>query len=385
MVGLNVGGGSNQTLGCRSVTTNVDPYGSFHTATTAHGVVTVSGWAADPNTPQSLVVDVYADNAFVVRLAATGSRPDVAAVYPAAGPDRGFAGSGGSLGQGTHSICVYAINAGPGQNVSLGCRSVTVSVDPFGSFDVATQYLPSDQITVGGWALDPDTTDPINVDVYADGVGVQRHRPAPRAPTSPRPTGSAPTTGSPRPSAPDPGQPLGVRVRHQRRTRLRNPSLGCRTVTVSLDPFGVIDRTTRTSATTAVVTGWAMDPNSPSPINVVAGIGGTTVATATANGVRNDVAAAYGNGAAHGYSITVPVGAAEQTVCITAANVGPGTAAQIACDDVPMVGAAPPSPPAKVTATGGYARSWWRGSPRRTPVARRSARTRSRRSRATSS
>jgi hypothetical protein len=42
-------------------------------------------------------------------------------------------------------------------------------VDPVGSADVMGQVL--DQVEVAGWAFDPNTTDPINVDIYDNAVG----------------------------------------------------------------------------------------------------------------------------------------------------------------------------------------------------------------------
>jgi hypothetical protein len=44
-------------------------------------------------------------------------------------------------------------------------------VDPVGDIDIMGQVL--DQVEVAGWAFDPNTTDPINVDVYDNGVGVR--------------------------------------------------------------------------------------------------------------------------------------------------------------------------------------------------------------------
>ena len=44
-------------------------------------------------------------------------------------------------------------------------------VDPVGSLDVLGQVL--DGVEVAGWAFDPNTTDPINVDVYDDSTGTR--------------------------------------------------------------------------------------------------------------------------------------------------------------------------------------------------------------------
>jgi hypothetical protein len=68
-------------------------------------------------------------------------------------------------------VCAYGINNAPtpGQNILLGCRTVVVNHDPFGTFDVAA-FGPSG-IFVAGWAIDPDTAASTDVHVYVDGTG----------------------------------------------------------------------------------------------------------------------------------------------------------------------------------------------------------------------
>jgi hypothetical protein len=52
-------------------------------------------------------------------------RDDVARAYPAYGNKHGF-GQSIEAKPGTHSVCVYAINGGPGGHVQLTCTDVTV-------------------------------------------------------------------------------------------------------------------------------------------------------------------------------------------------------------------------------------------------------------------
>jgi hypothetical protein len=59
---------------------------------------------------------------------ADGSRPDVAAVFPDAGPQRGVAGSIQVDGVGRHQVCAYSITAtelGSGA-AFLGCKVVDI-------------------------------------------------------------------------------------------------------------------------------------------------------------------------------------------------------------------------------------------------------------------
>jgi hypothetical protein len=163
-VGLGTG---DQSLGCRSVTVGGNPQGHFESATVGPDAATVQGWALDPDTASPIDVHVYVDGHFSGAFAAAGSRVGVASAYPGFGPAHGFAVTV-PLAAGSHSICVYAINTGSGNaNPGLGCRSVSVGGNPTGNFESVGQS--GGQITVAGWALDPDTAAPVVVHVYVDG------------------------------------------------------------------------------------------------------------------------------------------------------------------------------------------------------------------------
>jgi hypothetical protein len=148
------------------------PIGNFESVTVSSGVLTAAGWALDPNVTSSIQVHVYVDGvgkAFVADV----SRPDVGAAYPAYGDKHGFSAQL-PVGPGAHQVCVYAIDDAGGQNPTLGCRSVSVAAPaanraPFGNFEGLSATAGS--ITASGWAIDPDTTSPISVHVYIDGVG----------------------------------------------------------------------------------------------------------------------------------------------------------------------------------------------------------------------
>jgi hypothetical protein len=67
-----------------------------------------------------------------------------------------------------HEDCAWVVGDSLGGNVHLGCKSITVSNDPVGAYDSATGV--SGGIRVGGWGIDPDTDNPLQVHVYRDGV-----------------------------------------------------------------------------------------------------------------------------------------------------------------------------------------------------------------------
>lgn len=135
----------------------------------------VTGWAIDADTPDPIPVHLYVGGAGTA-VVADRDRPDVGAAYPTSGSAHGFAEEL-ALPAGTSNVCAYAINAGAGANTHLGCRSVTVAAPPpvssgrapFGNFEAVVPGAGG--ATVAGWAIDPDTTAPISVHVYADGVG----------------------------------------------------------------------------------------------------------------------------------------------------------------------------------------------------------------------
>ena len=152
-------------------TTQRQPIGVLDAATSpSPNVISVSGWALDPDTTASINVHVYVDGKITAGLTAAGSRPDVGRVYRR-GDNHGFSGTVYAT-NGTHQVCVYAIDSAGGSNPNIGCKTVTViNHAPIGVLDAAAS--PSlGVISVSGWAFDPDTTESINVHVYVDGTAV---------------------------------------------------------------------------------------------------------------------------------------------------------------------------------------------------------------------
>jgi len=152
-------------------TTQRQPVGHFDTATSkSAGVITVSGWAVDVDTTAPITVHVYVDGRATTALVADSPRADVGRIYRR-GDNHGFNGLV-PASNGTHKVCVYAIDSAGGKNPSLGCATVkVVNRVPLGSLDAVTST--AGRITTRGWALDPDTTSPISVHVYVDGKAVR--------------------------------------------------------------------------------------------------------------------------------------------------------------------------------------------------------------------
>jgi hypothetical protein len=100
---------------------------------------------------------------------ANTSRPDVGRIY-GKGDNHGFQTTLPST-IGPHEVCVYGVDSWVALSRKVGCSSVDVNGRAFGALDIA---VPSPgKITVTGWALDPNTSAPISVHVYAYGKGAQ--------------------------------------------------------------------------------------------------------------------------------------------------------------------------------------------------------------------
>jgi hypothetical protein len=166
---VNQGPGSSTTLGCGTVVVpSSDPFGRIDALATSPGAVTASGWTIDPDTAAALIVQVYVDGQPAGMGRASATRADVGAAYPAAGAQHGYSVRA-AAGPGDHTVCVYAVNQGPGASSLLGCGRVTVpSSDPIGRIDSARG--DGTAIVVSGWALDPDAPDSLIVQTYVDGV-----------------------------------------------------------------------------------------------------------------------------------------------------------------------------------------------------------------------
>lgn len=305
---LDATGGANPRLGCRTVAVNnTAPIGSVDDASSVEGRLRVRGWVLDPDTTASIRADVYVDGTFARAVTATGSRPDVAAAY-GRGAAHGFDVTV-PASAGRHEVCVYAIDPVSGPHPRVGCRTVTVvNAAPIGAVDPGLTGLG--QITVEGWALDPDTTGPVAAHVYVDGV-FATGGPA----TLARPDVAAAYGRSEHgysftvPAATGPHEVCVFGI-----DSWGGPSsrIGCRTIESNGTPFGALDRVdpvpagTTAGATPGVrVQGWAIDPNTTAPIRVHVYVDGVARASVEAGVSRPDVAAAHGKGAEHGYDATV--------------------------------------------------------------------------------
>jgi len=102
--------------------------------------------------------------------------------------------------------------------------------------------------------------------------------------------------------------------------------LGCRPVTVIVDPFGHVDDVVTTAAGLRV-RGWVIDPDTTGPVSISITVDGTERQTASANTSRTDVGNAYPTyGPVHGFEVTLPGNKMHTNVCVSGINIAAGTA-----------------------------------------------------------
>jgi hypothetical protein len=159
----------NTLLGCKTVTRPTGPpFGALDAVIRIPGGVQAQGWSIEPDLGASgpVQVHMYADGGFASYGPANRPRPDLG--YPGLGTDHGYL-LNADLAAGNHSVCTWAINVPSGTNPRLGCKSINVSFDPFGSLDVVGRPTTT-QLRLYGWAIDPDTIDATEIHIYVDGT-----------------------------------------------------------------------------------------------------------------------------------------------------------------------------------------------------------------------
>ncbi|GAA4485366.1 hypothetical protein [Microbacterium panaciterrae] len=333
--GINVGAGNNQLLGCVSTSSfGGSPFGAVDDVSAGKGTVSVSGWAFDPDTTDPIAVHVYVGGAGTPTVANL-SRSDLARVIPQYGTNHGYQATVNAA-PGNQTICIYGINVSTGTNSLLApCaqRFVPPATDPgttpIGRLDGIT--VAGDQVTLRGWALDPDTNSSIAVHVYMGGSGAPYVADQNRWDIAAAFPGYGPAHGFSiqRPIPPGGAQVCAYAINDGKGG---NVTLGCQFVAPvsSASPFGVFESAVATAGGVQV-TGWAIDPDTSAPIAVHFYIDGVGVPK-VADQDRADVGAAYpSSGPLHGFSAIIPAGPTSHTVCAYAINDAPGTNPLLSC------------------------------------------------------
>ena len=295
ITGVNTGPGSNADLGCQTVTMptgnpwlNVDQDESL-----SPGAITVRGWAIDPDTISPVRVDVYVDGKGVASVPAADPKASLATAYYGYGANHQFTANITGLSTGSHQVCIYAIDVGPGDN-SYRCDTVTsptgspaLNIDQEAGVDLGS-------ITLRGWAVDPDTVAAVRVDVYVDGRG-WASLPASDAKASL-------ATAFP-----------GYGANHQFSTQLTglgpgshqvcvyainvgggSNSINCNTVSMLTgSPAFLLDQSSGGAGNTVTVRGWAIDPDTAAAVRIDTYIDGMGANSLYASDLKPSLLAAY--------------------------------------------------------------------------------------------
>lgn len=306
------------------------PFGSFDSATRSPQGVTVRGWTIDPDTASPTDVHVYVDGRLAAMTVANGERADVGNAYPAYGSRHGYSVAV-PMGEGAHTVCVYALDYEKrADNPIVACRRVDVRTAPIATLDGTTR-VPGG-LDMRGWTLDLDTVAPTELHAYVDGrlvairqAGLHRGDIAAAFP------GYGPEHGF-NERIP---VPAGMGTRQvclyaiDAPTRSNNPLVSCRSVNGR--PFGTLDSVVP-EAGKVTINGWALDPDSTSPLRVNIWVDGRAVGSGTGDRARNDVAAAYpGYGSTRGFSVAAAAGPGAHTVCAELVDSTGAASALMAC------------------------------------------------------
>jgi hypothetical protein len=313
--------------------TGHSPRGQLENMQPVPGGVGMWGWAFDTDTPDPVAIHIYVDGQMVLGTTASADRPDIAARF-GTGPERGF-GLVVPVPGGNHTVCIYALNVGPGANLNLGCYSVNVGGTPVGRID-NIQPRPGG-MGVWGWAVDPDTIDPIQVHFYVDGRMV-------RGITANGERGDLgllkPGYGTNHAFGETLPMPAG---QHQICAYAinvgsggSNPSLGCYNVVAGGSPLGVIDPLT-SGIGKVTASGWLLDPDTTDPIWVHFYLDGVMVKGILADQPRSDLGV-YDSFGDKGFSTDLPASPGRHNLCVYALNVGSGSTVQAACRQIDVGG-----------------------------------------------
>ena len=312
------------------------PIGQIENMQPTPGGIGIWGWALDTDTTDPVWIHVYADGQMISGQLANATRTDIGSRY-GYGDDHGIALQV-PLASGAHNICIYAINVAAGSNLLMGCWNVALQGAPVGAVE-NIQPQPGG-VGVWGWAVDPSTVDPVNVDFSIDGRYVSSVLAnTVRGDMAVLKPGYGLNHGYGGTVAVSAGTHRICASVKDVPAMTSSTTLGCYTVTLNGDPFGSVDTLT-TGIGTITATGWAIDPDTSNSILVHFYLDGTMVVGVGADQPRTDLGAFSNYGSNHGFVTTINAVPGIHTLCAYAINIGPGTVKALSCQNV-QVGGSP--------------------------------------------
>lgn len=329
-------GGPDGVDNCASVIVSAPPVGWMDGVAVSGNALSAKGWAIDPDVAAPIQVQLVVDGTVAATGTADAARVGLSAVYPAAGDNHGFS-INAIVPPGRHTVCVVAVNNAPGANTTLNyvgdgatanCASVLVSTPPFGWMD-ATSLVGSSFIAKG-WAIDPDSTGTVRVQLVVDGaVAVSADADQIRSGLGeiyPNAGGDAHgfTLSTKLSVGPHTICAVALDREDGPSTRLyyqgNGASNNCAVVTYPgpARPVGWMD-SAQLIGPNFTATGWAIDTDTAAAIPVQLIVDGAVVTTVTANATRPGLGSVYpGFGDDHGFTVAAALGVGTHTICIGA-------------------------------------------------------------------
>jgi peptidoglycan hydrolase-like protein with peptidoglycan-binding domain len=312
------------------------PFGKLERIDPDFANTRITGWAIDADKDAPINIEIAVDGLPPLTVSTDQSRPDVTKTYTKYPGTHGFKTTL-PLTDGPHTICVKAINLSgtPGTSTLLECRKITVQHGPIGLLDPVLQG--PEGVVAQGWAIDPDTADPVDVELTVNGAAIpdviaNLVRPG-LATNFPEygdrhgyrsvltlPAGTHTVCATARNALETAGDPIAP--------------LGCRDVTVVNNPVGVASVVSKPGA--IAVTGKALDPDQAAPTQVEVTVDGVARPLLNADDVGTALTgwARYGQQRSFATDLVLPDG--PHTVCVTARNATgtPGTSTKLGCSSV---------------------------------------------------
>lgn len=204
---------------------------------------------------------------------------------------------------------------------------------PIGNLEVVANAAGG--IRVSGWALDPETSAPVEVKVGVAGVVRQVTADLDRPDVARAHRGKGPRHGFDYVFGPlEPGL-RGICVWVDNTVgRGDDRLLGCANIQVTDgSPIGALEAVTSSSPRSITVSGWAFDPSTPAAARVAVTVDGRSAATLAANGTRADVQRAHRRSRS-GFSTGIAATPGRHQVCVGVFNVGFGSDRLLGCRNV---------------------------------------------------
>ncbi len=313
------------------------PFGLFD-AQAGPDYIRLVGWTIDPDVQGgSTQAHVYLNGEFAAAFDANVYRSDVAAAYRDYGGEHGY-DLAIPVSPGTHHVQLWVINDnGADQPLLLGDRTLTIGGSATGNLEGV--FRAPGGVRVLGWALDPDSVEPLDIHVYVDGAFAGS-----RLADTFRPDIEAlyPNFGDRHGYDLDVPAPAGTRqiTVYAIGQGSGDPYslLGTVTAEVGSLPFGWVEATWDDPGGVRVI-GWCIDPDQPGPVDLHVYVDGVFAGSGRSGAARPDVSGgypAYGDHAGFSFVVPAPPGPAR-TICIYAINVGEGTSHPLlGCRTVPL-------------------------------------------------